>query len=317
MFWAKKDPVNEAKCIADLRNYSLVGEHKTEVSKHLTWLMKVSQRYSKSYFCPLPQLASPTTLSDHERGVLSALYDSSLFKYIALHRHESKVHTCPYCGLPNGTTLDHYLPRTKNNFPHLSFFASNLVPSCQACQNLKRTFFYTQPNTKANWSKRRLGNSRVIRQPAQTKATKKNTARIAHPYLDKHINPEKIYVKFDLDLGMKPKNFRLEYSDRFDAVINFHIKTLQLNTRVTAPFDLEWSAIPDAIRAHHRFRASNDEIRKVLQGEAALNKKKHGDMNMISKFYEALIRSEASINALKAASWINYQNISVARSRKK
>lgn len=54
---------------------------------------------------------------------------------------------CPFCGLSQATTLDHFLPKTK--FPTLSVTATNLVPSCKDCNTGKSasiaSFGYEQP----------------------------------------------------------------------------------------------------------------------------------------------------------------------------
>lgn len=46
-----------------------------------------------------------------------------------------KYKKCPYCGLGQATTLDHYLP--KSRFPQFSVSVCNLVPSCRDCQSKK------------------------------------------------------------------------------------------------------------------------------------------------------------------------------------
>jgi hypothetical protein len=43
---------------------------------------------------------------------------------------------CPYCGLSESSTLDHYLP--KENQPEFAVFSANLVPCCATCNTRKR-----------------------------------------------------------------------------------------------------------------------------------------------------------------------------------
>lgn len=45
------------------------------------------------------------------------------------------VARCPFCGISETSTLDHYLP--KEHYPEFSIFAKNLVPCCAACNPLK------------------------------------------------------------------------------------------------------------------------------------------------------------------------------------
>ena len=43
---------------------------------------------------------------------------------------------CPFCGISESSTLDHYLP--KEQFPEFSVYPKNLVPSCAVCNTRKR-----------------------------------------------------------------------------------------------------------------------------------------------------------------------------------
>lgn len=46
------------------------------------------------------------------------------------------VARCPFCGISESSTLDHYLP--KERYPEFSVFPKNLVPSCAVCNTRKR-----------------------------------------------------------------------------------------------------------------------------------------------------------------------------------
>lgn len=46
------------------------------------------------------------------------------------------VARCPFCGISESSTLDHYLPKEK--YPEFSVFPMNLVPSCAICNTRKR-----------------------------------------------------------------------------------------------------------------------------------------------------------------------------------
>jgi hypothetical protein len=47
-----------------------------------------------------------------------------------------EVARCPFCGISESSTLDHYLP--KERYPEFSVFPRNLVPSCALCNTRKR-----------------------------------------------------------------------------------------------------------------------------------------------------------------------------------
>lgn len=46
------------------------------------------------------------------------------------------VARCPFCGISESSTLDHYLPKEK--YPEFSVLPKNLVPSCAVCNTRKR-----------------------------------------------------------------------------------------------------------------------------------------------------------------------------------
>jgi hypothetical protein len=48
---------------------------------------------------------------------------------------------CPFCGIGQVSTLDHYLPKSK--FPQYSVLPVNLVPSCKDCNTGKSSSIYT------------------------------------------------------------------------------------------------------------------------------------------------------------------------------
>ncbi|MEH7846005.1 MULTISPECIES: HNH endonuclease [Rhizobium] len=48
----------------------------------------------------------------------------------------TSVARCPFCGISESSTLDHYLP--KEQYPEFSILPNNLVPSCAVCNTRKR-----------------------------------------------------------------------------------------------------------------------------------------------------------------------------------
>jgi hypothetical protein len=50
--------------------------------------------------------------------------------------NRSSVARCPFCGISESSTLDHYLPKEK--YPEFSIFPKNLVPCCAVCNTRKR-----------------------------------------------------------------------------------------------------------------------------------------------------------------------------------
>lgn len=70
---------------------------------------------------------------------LSRKYYNKLLSLAPLNR-------CPYCGIGQVSTLDHYLPKTK--FPIFSVLPYNLVASCKDCNTGKLASYATTENTQ-------------------------------------------------------------------------------------------------------------------------------------------------------------------------
>lgn len=87
-----------------------------------------------------------------EVGGLAAVRMTNLQKEAMRHAYEVETQTmtqlrgdllksisvarCPFCGISESSTLDHYLP--KEQYPEFSVFPSNLCPSCAVCNTRKR-----------------------------------------------------------------------------------------------------------------------------------------------------------------------------------
>lgn len=79
------------------------------------------------------------TLTHQQKEAMRHAYNVETEPMIALRSELLKrisVARCPFCGIGETSTLDHYLP--KEQYPEYSVFPSNLVPSCAVCNTLKR-----------------------------------------------------------------------------------------------------------------------------------------------------------------------------------
>ena len=151
-----------------------------------------------------------------------------------------KLGGCPYCGLPENITLDHYLPRKRKAFPEFSILSSNLVPACSGCQNKKGHSYATHKKklvTRAARFKPKLRAARATRQncyssPAQAKKTNRALPfRILHPYIDSFLMHPVIRVIPD----KKPGTFQVRASGGLEkskrTQLDLHLKKLDVSTR--------------------------------------------------------------------------------------
>lgn len=79
------------------------------------------------------------TLSNLQKEALRHAFTSETEPMTSLRGDLLKrisVARCPFCGIGESSTLDHYLP--KERYPEFSIFPKNLVPSCAVCNTRKR-----------------------------------------------------------------------------------------------------------------------------------------------------------------------------------
>lgn len=82
------------------------------------------------------------------RGELNGLYNNQIVnrtkpgrRYYDLIISNAPNGKCPYCGLGQASTLDHFLPKT--SYPQYSVTPINLIPACKDCNTGKSAFSAT------------------------------------------------------------------------------------------------------------------------------------------------------------------------------
>jgi hypothetical protein len=143
---------------------------------------------------------------------------------------------CPYCGVAQAHTIDHFLPQSK--FPEFSFFSKNMVPACGQCNLGKR----------ARWQSPR------------------GHLRYPHPYFST-TSDVGLYCKIEWT-GQSPpviiykvSRSRREYSALFDELRLEERFLLGAATKLTL-------ILASQASARRRVGRNVDEIRKDLSEEA-------------------------------------------------
>ncbi|MCR8659176.1 HNH endonuclease [Paenibacillus endoradicis] len=102
----------------------------------------VNQRYTEylTKIYNLHEIIPLSHLSDEEKIDLQSCYSNNVElnkKEIIIKKMQtiSMQAVCPYCGISEPDTLDHYLP--KGTFPEFSVLSINLIPSCGTCNRNK------------------------------------------------------------------------------------------------------------------------------------------------------------------------------------
>lgn len=94
-----------------------------------------------SYSLAAPNLGGlvEATLQARQKDALKHAYSVETKPMIALRvdlLDRPEAARCPFCGISESSTLDHYLP--KERYPEFAVFSQNLVPCCGVCNPLKR-----------------------------------------------------------------------------------------------------------------------------------------------------------------------------------
>lgn len=308
--WIRNPPLPEKRFLLDLKNYSRHGEHGAFVKSNLPWLIKRCRDYRSHYQSPVPVLSIAPGLSREQKEVLYNLYKSQLFKNIDEFRTLSAWDVCPYCGLRNAVTLDHYLPRKIAGFPHLSFFSLNLVPSCSDCQPKKKDFVPQCERTRVRWIKRRFGRNKIVKRDVESsllggrKRRITNPKRFIHPYFDSKIKIHKIGIAFDCNHLLGPENFRIVFEkyrrSRTGELIKFHFRELEVESRLVAPFRKKWNSLTPYLQKAIGYGKSDlPTIHRLVVAQADQLRSNIGLFSMEAKFLDAVAADENCLHALR------------------
>lgn len=242
----------------------------------------IFEKQYQSYLRDFPSCRKYSVLKPYDNtssaGIFRALYDQKprCLKHIAeLRRHANKkLAVCPYCGLPAGkVTLDHYLPRDRRAFPHLSVFSFNLVPACFACQLAKsnlvpefRLGVLRQRNSsrlKKRVREKRPRQELAIRRSKDQSslAHQRQPHRLLHPYFDRFLSNVvwRLQPSDELEplatLRLVPAVRNLTHA----ALIGYHVRRLGIQER----FKTELAHLV-------RFTVATFRTRKIVTLDGAL-----------------------------------------------
>ncbi len=101
----------------------------------------------QSYENAVPEVGNldKALLTNPRKEAMRHAYDVETLPMTTLRGNLLKriiVARCPFCGISESSTLDHYLP--KEHYPEFSIFPKNLVPCCALCNTRKRDMILEQ-----------------------------------------------------------------------------------------------------------------------------------------------------------------------------
>jgi hypothetical protein len=114
------------------------GARRTRLQAARPAVLTAYQRYSDS--APgLENMPDPNLTQRQKEALLHAFeIETAPLKVFRSQLLDEGIEgaNCPFCGMGETSTLDHYLP--KETYPQFSIFSRNLVPACASCNTLKR-----------------------------------------------------------------------------------------------------------------------------------------------------------------------------------
>lgn len=122
----------------------------------------------------------------------------------------TKGNKCPYCGIGEISSIDHYLPR--KNYKSFSIHIENLIPCCQVCNTKKSSIANLDPNKQFLHAYFNQLNSSVVLYAKMTIIH--NGYNLKLSILNNEKNPR------DLSKKVKFQFEHLELDERLDAEIN-------------------------------------------------------------------------------------------------
>ncbi len=146
---------------------------------------------------------------------------------------------CPFCGMGNVSTLDHYLPKTK--YPQLSVVPLNLIPSCKDCN---------------------MGKGATVARKAGN--------QILHPYFDHQnfINQQWLYAEVK-HTNLVTICFYVQAPEDWDDIskerVHAHFKKFKLAYRYSVEASNEIAGLRGALS---NFNLGGVEVQKLLMSMA-------------------------------------------------
>ncbi|EKO3516613.1 hypothetical protein LA983_001033 [Vibrio fluvialis] len=176
---------------------------------------------------------------------------------------------CPFCGIGEPTTLDHYLP--KEEFPEYSVFSKNLIPICSAC------------NSNYKGTKWKEGSNRIF----------------LHTYFD--IIPDERFFKASITVGDK---LSIDFSTvsvtsqvYFSNLFSKHFEKLSLNKRYKRKAASEIKRKRRSLERIYRRYEDAQDVSNALRREASSLEVDYSKNHWKPVLYRALSDSQEFCDA--------------------
>lgn len=285
-----------------------------EIHRVLPRVANAFARYSEGYIEP-----SSLLLEASDRKLARAmygLYDSkvSYLRFKNAPRKPGHVGCCPYCGIKGSMTVDHYLPRSREAFPHFSVLSANLVPACGDCQGHKLTY-YAPAMERVVLNRRPQVGATALHRPYRFRTSER---RILHPYFDRFLAERVLIATIEMDargvLSLVSIAPRLNLARSIRRSIEFHLDRLKVLERAKGEVEHLHSAILKGMKGVRTLT----ELTENLKTQLASAQSRGGSPNFFDALYlRALIaRKDLHPQLLSVVEAPNAELVRVSQARR-
>lgn len=269
--------------LAAVQTYiSKQGSGWQDIQRVFAIVAKMFSLYSESYAEPGRMLLRASELEFAQ--AMYRLYDSdaNYLRYKNAPRKPGYVGCCPYCGIKGSMTVDHYLPRNKEAFPHFSVLSANLVPACSGCQGHKLAYY--APSTGRvvrNW-RRQVKSIDRLQRPYRYRTSEH---RILHPYFDRWLAEQVLIAHIEIDARGAPSLVsitpRLNLARSTRRSVEFHLERLHVLERARGEVGHLHNAILKGIKGV----LTPTELLENLKTQLASAQSRGGSPNFFDALY--------------------------------
>lgn len=291
------------------------GKGWQDIHRVLPRVAKAFAQYSERYIDPDRLLLKP---SDREFArAMYGLYDSkaSYLRYKNAPRKPGYVGCCPYCGIKGSMTVDHYLPRNREAFPHLSVLSANLVPACGDCQGHKLNYYAPAMGRVVRNRRRQMGAAELHQRPYRFRISER---RILHPYFD-HFLADRVLIA-RIEMGARDTPTLVSITPRLNLTrstrrsIEFHLKRLDVLERAKGEVEHLHRAILKGLRGVRTL----PELLKNLEIQLTSAETRGGSPNFFDALYlrALIVRKDLHQQLLSVAEAPNAELVRLSQVRR-
>ncbi|VVD26528.1 protein of unknown function [Paraburkholderia dioscoreae] len=302
--------------LAAVQTYiSKQGDGWQDIHRVLPRVAKTFTQYSERYIEPGRLLLKA---SDRKFAqAMYGLYDSKAgyLRYKNAPRKPGYVGCCPYCGIKGSITVDHYLPRSRKEFPHFSVLSANLVPACGDCQGHKLTYYAPTTGRVVRNRRRQMVAAKLSQRSYRFRTSDR---RILHPYFDRFLSERILIAHIEMGARGVPSLVsitpRLSLARSTRRAIEFHLDRLHVLERAKGEVEHLHSSILKGMKGVRTLA----ELLESLEKQLGSAQSRGGSLNFFDALYlrALIVRKDLHPQLLSVVETENAVLVRVSQARR-